>query len=135
MPSQLKFFSGGPMPSRLNLAWRTHAQSTKICPGGAMPRRLKFGLPFSCTNQSRAHLVHLSCTDRSRAPISLVHTSRTSHAPPITVVGLPAPWPSAHLVHLIFVCLSCTNQMWRMGCITTRWWIEKESYDQNLYSG
>ena len=26
-------------------------------------------------------------------------------------------------------------QLWRMGCVATRWWICKESYDQNLYSG
>ena len=27
------------------------------------------------------------------------------------------------------------HQMWRMGSVATRWWISKESYDQNLYSG
>ena len=25
--------------------------------------------------------------------------------------------------------------MWRTGSVATRFWIEKESYDQNLYSG
>ena len=60
---------------------------------------------YSCT--SRAPLVHhlYSCTNRSRA--SLVHQSFscTSRAPPITVVGLPTPWPLA----LILVHLSCTS--------------------------
>ena len=25
--------------------------------------------------------------------------------------------------------------VWCTGCVATRWWISKESYDQNLYSG
>ena len=48
------------------------------------------------TTQSRAPLVHLSCTSR---------------ASPITVVGLPAPWPSAtHThAHLVHYSISCTS--------------------------
>ena len=29
----------------------------------------------------------------------------------------------------------CLNKVWRTGWVATRWWISKESYDQNLYSG
>ena len=68
---------------------------------------------ISCTTQSHAllNLVHLifmrlSCTTYTRAP--LVHQSFlcTSREPPITVMGIPAPWPS----HLILVHISCTTQ-------------------------
>ena len=78
-----------PPPAALVLAllrrscfsWRSHAQSTKVCPGSSMPSRLKFSWT-SHSQWTKVFLVHhsrihvLSCTTHVISCTTLVHNSR-----------------------------------------------------------
>ena len=43
--------------------------------------------------------------------------------------ALPVPYVPFRVTRGALIAL------WRTGCVATKWWISKESYDQNLYSG